>query len=178
MRPFRLLLLATGLALSWVPAAEAQDVPCVCPPGQYCANPPIATCLVQETVGPQRAPRAGDATAKRGVAVAYGEGTTRCTITALREQRIGTANTWDFEGYTSCTATISQSGQAWLSGAGTAFAPLCSGVRSWCRSEGAATGNYSDVHYRVTLVAPLGQGWVASPEECSGAGTDRLECTF
>ena len=178
MRPFRLLLLATGLALSWVPAAEAQDVPCVCPPGQYCANPPIATCLVNETVGPQRAPRPGDATATRAAAVAYGEGTTRCTFSLAREQRIGTANTWDFEGYTSCTSAIAQTGQAWLTGAGTAFAPLCSGTRYGCSSAGSATGNYTGMRYRVTLVAPAGQGWIASPEQCSGAGTDRLECTF
>ena len=34
------------------------------------------------------------------------------------------------------------------------------------------------VSYRVHMIAPFGQGWVTSPENCSGVGSDNLTCEF
>ena len=31
---------------------------------------------------------------------------------------------------------------------------------------------------RVTLRAPAGQGWLGSPQHCTGIGTDDLTCVF
>lgn len=117
-------------------------------------------------------------TVRSSVLVAYGEGTTTCTVKVSRSLRAGTLDTWDFEGATDCSVPLPQTAQAWMTGESTVFGPLCSGVRASCRSAGSAVGDYRGVGYHVTLVAPLGQGWIASPAECSGAGTDNLDCTF
>ena len=112
------------------------------------------------------------ATAKRSAVAAYGTGTTSCTINATRTGS-------SFEGTTDCSGAVLQTAQATMTGPSPAVTgPLCTGLRASCRSAGSGSGAYTDVSYRITLVAPLGQGWIASPKECSGAGTDRLECRF
>ena len=100
---------------------------------------------------------------------AYGEGATTCT---MRLERYGRS----FAGSTACTAAIEQTGQASTDTG--AAGPLCSGTRNTCTSSGTAPSDFSRLRYRVTLRAPNGQGWAASPQECSGTGTDNLECEF
>ena len=122
---------------------------------------------------------AKQSTVRKAVVAAYGEGSTTCTLSVTKQIRPGTGWTWDFEGATDCSVPVEQTGQAAMTGESTITAPLCSGVRASCRSAGSGTGfSYTGVEYRVMLRAPRGQGWIASPEQCSGAGTDLLTCTF
>src|SRR5687768_2960039 len=120
--------------------------------------------------------------------VAYGEGTTTCIVTVNSVHRLlyGGEQRYDFHGRTECDAAVEQSGQAWLNHRTPSLvvtAPLCSGFRAACESRGSAQGEDYAIRtgpasYRVTLRAPLGQGWVTAPTDCSGVGTDNLTCTF
>ncbi len=171
----RRLLLLVALVLALAARASAEDVRCLA-----CEQPrPIALMEILEgAVDPSSVREAADTTTRTSAVVAYGEGATRCTITVTKTAVGGSTTEWSFSGSTSCDRPLEQTGQARMVGAGTVWAPLCSGTRASCSSGGTATGAYTDVEYHVTLLAPAGQGWVAPPAECSGAGTDRLDCTF
>ena len=132
------------------------------------------------------APAPASALQNKIVLVAYGEGTTTCTVTANTAHRMfwGGEQRYDFMGRTECSVPLEQTGQATLSTAvGTASGALCSGFRATCSSSGDVQGEeyaqgVGSVRYRVTLRAPLGQGWLNAPESCAGVGTDNLTCTF
>ena len=115
--------------------------------------------------------------------VAYGEGATTCTITMQKRRALFSQAIWDFYGQTDCSVAVEQTGHAVLETQWErADGGLCSGVRKTCWSGqpfADCCGTLSPpMEYRVTLRAPSGQGWVASPDACSGAGTDNLVCTF
>ena len=125
---------------------------------------------------------AAPASAERAVLVAYGTGVpTTCTISASVVERL--LITWiTADGRTDCDRAIQQSGQLVAELGGGA---LCSGFRPICTSSGGWTtydehdlGREGTATYEVTLRAPLGQGWIAPADKCSGAGTDNLRCTF
>ena len=122
-------------------------------------------------VGPTPDPDAEAASTRTFAVAAYGESTTSCTITLDKGAR-------SFRGATSCSRSLAQTAQASTSGGASVTGALCSGTRSSCSSSGTTTSAYTTLSYHVTLQAPAGQGWVAPPTECSGAGTDRLDCTF
>ena len=182
------LIVAALIALSAVPAAAQEDI-CVDTAGQTysgeicaveAADRCIGTdfagskyCVLSDTLGGRPDPSKPQTFAPRTLGLAaYGEGVpTACTVELDRSRRT-------FRGTTTCTRAVTQSGQAWTSGGAAVTAPLCSGVRTTCSSAWTTPGPFAAMHYRVTLVAPRGQGWVAPPSECSGAGTDRLDCTF
>jgi hypothetical protein len=116
---------------------------------------------------------------RRSVVAAYGEGATTCQIGAVMNFTASVGR--HFSGWTECSADIQQSGVASWSGAGvpTVTGPLCSAFGKHCTSSGDASDSYTDIRYRVTLRAPAGQGWSVPPGlECSGAGTDYLQCTL
>ncbi len=112
--------------------------------------------------------------------VAFGEGLTRCTITAEKHEDLLHRDEYKWSGETTCDRPLEQTAQASFHGA---TSPLCSGVTTYCSS---ATGwTYfgqpylqEPMEYRVTLRAPLGQGWIGAPTYCSGVGTDNLKCVF
>lgn len=120
--------------------------------------------------------------------VAYGQGTTKCTITvnSVHREFWGGEQRYDFFGRTECDAAVEQSGQAWLNHDNpslVATAPLCSGFRAACESRGFVQGeDYAigtgPASYRITMIAPRGQGWVTAPNDCEGVGSDNLTCTF
>ena len=134
------------------------------------------------------APAPASALQNKIVLVAYGEGTTTCTVTANNVHKMfwGGEERYEFFGRTECSTAVQQSGQATLGNADPSLvevAPLCSRFATTCSSAGAVQGpeyqqGVGGLGYRVTLVAPPGQGWVASPQQCAGAGTDNLTCTF
>ena len=130
-------------------------------------------CVISDTLGYQPTPAGAKTGAPAEVALtAYGEGVpTTCTIDVIKGMR-------SFGGTTSCSRAVTQTAQASTSGGATVTGSLCSGFRASCTSSGTTIGPYATLRYRVTLVAPLGQGWVAPPSECAGAGTDKLDCTF
>ncbi len=133
---------------------------------------PMLVAVVRAYTGIQDPTNPDPGAIRRFALVAYGEGTTECTVGVAKYRLYDNTN---FAGWTDCAVAVQQTGQiSWAGGAG----PLCSGFVRSCKSDGSAPGRYPDVHYRVTLVAPRGQGWIAPPAECSGAGTDRLDCTF
>ncbi len=109
--------------------------------------------------------------------VSYGTGETHCTISAYKDP--GGWNWDEFEGITDCNHRVQQTAQTSVVGpSGTVSGPLCSGSQWRCRSAGTAYGTFDDVRYQISIVAPYGEGWIAAPSECSGAGTDNLKCTF
>lgn len=136
------------------------------------------------------APPAEAATA---VFVAYGEGTTACTIEVHKYADDGGIWTGGedqtmFHGKTDCNAPVEQTGHAVVPKQGfddnALDGGLCSGKRVACFSgdDGWGIGwgvyNSNPVTYRVSLRAPLGQGWLGAPTHCTGVGTDNLKCEF
>jgi hypothetical protein len=130
------------------------------------------------------APSAHGATA---VFAAYGEGLTYCKITISKSHdegfTTGGVGKTDFYGRTECSVPVAQTGQATvpadandpsLSGA------FCSGTVATCFSGANVreVSNSSAMTYTLSLRAPLGQGWVGAPTNCSGVGTDNLRCAF
>ena len=118
--------------------------------------------------------------------VAYGEGTTACTVT-LTKRTGQDLNTVDygtrFSGRTECTTALPQTARATVPSDGSAPAldgGLCSATTTVCSSGGNLNNllNTQPLTYRITLRAPLGQGWVGAPNFCSGVGTDNLKCDF
>jgi hypothetical protein len=88
-----------------------------------------------------------------------------------------------FDGETSCTRAIDQSGQVRLEKTSpsepTSYGPLCSGFVASCSSSGeVATLNDGEAVYSVHLVAPFGQGWLVTNDLCQGSGSDKLTCEF
>jgi hypothetical protein len=116
---------------------------------------------------------AAPASAERAVLVAYGEGTTTCVIQTIATNFAGSSY-YRSTGSTDCSTAIQQSGfVSWGTG--------CSGFVARCEDSGTNEGELGEVtiSYRVTLRAPLGQGWgVAPTDKCSGVGTDYVTCTF
>lgn len=58
---------------------------------------------------------------------------------------------------------------------------LCNADSTDCYSGGSQydRGEYdAPMRYTIHLTAPLGQGWIGAPLNCSGVGTDNLKCTF
>ena len=141
----------------------------------------VALALGALAVAPGAALARGSGTTstQRYVLVAYGMGTpTTCTIT-VEKFDMWFKDYFEFFGKTDCSVPVQQSGQAWMGGMSMEeYGWPCSGFTASCSSGGSAQGNYNRVYYHVTLIAPYGQGWVAHPEQCSGAGSDNLECTF
>jgi hypothetical protein len=103
---------------------------------------------------------------------AYGAGVTTCDISVTRTMYRLVEPNWYFAGSTRCSVAVRQTGEA---SSGGSFGPLCSQFAATCESSGS-TYRTSDVVYRVTLVAPPGQAWLAVPADCTGAGTDNLTC--
>ncbi len=128
------------------------------------------------------------AAALTNVFVAYGEGTTRCTITVSKyvdHGSIWTGGTerMKFYGATECDVPLEQTGHASVPGDAewpAVDGGLCSGFRTSCRSgvDRVPQANDPPATYRISLRAPLGQGWVGVPTDCSGVGTDNLKCEF
>ncbi len=117
--------------------------------------------------------------------VAYGEGVTTCLVRVTATDEWGQSNAAD--GTTTCSTAIEQSGQVRGHVPGVSTGSLCSGLRTACESyaswhdydeEDAGVGGTPEATYDVALRAPLGQGWVAPADRCSGVGTDNLRCTF
>ena len=136
---------------------------------------------------------ATSAQAATAVFVAYGEGTTACTIEVHKWTDTGSIWTGGedqtmFHGKTDCNAPVEQTGRATVPAYGwTAPAldgGLCSGVRASCFSGddgwgiGWQVNNPNPVTYRMSLRAPLGQAWLGAPTHCTGVGTDNLKCEF
>jgi hypothetical protein len=119
---------------------------------------------------------ARDLPSKEIVLTAYGAATTVCNVSVSMSRVYPNVffPPFRFSGETTCTAPVRQSGQAWTE---LASGNLCSTFGMTCRSAGESMGGQT-VRYRVTLTAPPGQGWIAPPDECTGAGTDKLACTF
>ena len=180
MRIRRALLAVAAFALL-APAAPAQEItpPCTM---DYCPEPITPQSLVEYAKDATEQPLVnGEYTLRKAAVAAYGEGApTSCEFTVRKQLRFGTSNEWEFSGETSCTAALQQTGRARVFGpAGTYYGTSCSAFATTCRSYGFVRGNYTDVAYHVILVAPRGQGWLAPAGlDCSGAGTDRLECTL
>lgn len=128
---------------------------------------------------------ASPAAAETQVFVAYGEGTTACTIRVDKAVRgiVQTTHVY-FHGETECNVPVEQYAQASIEGSGgdaDAVGSACSAFTTTCSSGSWALGDggwSKPVRYRVKLRAPLGQGWVSSPAACSGVGTDNLDCVF
>ena len=85
------------------------------------------------------------------------------------------------DGRTTCTAAVQQTAQ--VSGTDnvfntTEYGYVCSRFSTTCQSSVDMDEYPQVIRYHVKVIAPLGQGWVAVPDECSGAGTDNLTCTF
>jgi hypothetical protein len=119
-------------------------------------------------------------TASATTFVAYGEGLTRCTIEITKDPNyLALHPLYDWGGETSCDRPLEQTGQAFFGGE---VGTLCSGVRTTCSSGDVqwrpGRTISTPVEYRVTLRAPLGQGWLGAPTYCSGVGTDNLSCVF
>jgi hypothetical protein len=108
--------------------------------------------------------------------VAYGEGTTICNVTVSMGRIYPHLffPPYSFQGETNCSAAVQQTGHAW---SGDASGNTCSTFGTTCRSGGEVMGAFA-VGYDITVTAPRGQGWVALPDDCSGAGTDFLRCHF
>ena len=124
--------------------------------------------------------------------VAYGEGSTICTIEVHKYSDDGSIWTDGedqtiFHGKTDCNVPVEQTGHAFVpvDDRGPSLdGGLCSGIRTDCFSgdDGWGVGwmvyNDQPVTYRVSLRAPLGQGWLGAPTHCTGVGTDNLKCEF
>ena len=136
----------------------------------------LVALTIATTTAPQAHAREVLLPSKEVQLVAYGEGVTVCDVT-VSLGRVAPHlffPPYAYEGETTCTAPIEQTGRAWTS---LETGPLCSTVGMICRSAGESMGG-SWAKYHVTLRAPRGQGWIAVPDDCSGAGTDNLDCTF
>ena len=128
------------------------------------------------------------ATAVQEVFVAYGTGATACDITVAK--RTGWTDPTDLNKYgtmirgvTDCSAPVAQTGHATVPASGSYPAldgGLCSATRTVCSSGGTWMNilHNQPVTYRMSLRAPVGQGWIGAPTNCSGIGTDNLNCTF
>jgi len=128
---------------------------------------------------------ASPAAAETQIFVAYGEGTTACTIQVDKAVRGITQTTHAyFHGQTECNVPVDQYAQASIEGSGGdagAIGSACSGFTTFCSSGSWALGDggwSKPVRYRVKLRAPAGQGWVSSPAACAGVGTDNVDCVF
>jgi hypothetical protein len=102
--------------------------------------------------------------------------TTHCTVTVTKTD-FAFSTYYEFNGTTKCDVAIQQSGQAFFADTS---GGLCSAFTTTCSSGGGWEGepNPGAVTYRVKLRAPEGQGWVTSPQHCTGVGTDNLTCEF
>src|SRR5688572_27787122 len=110
---------------------------------------------------------AAPASADRMVLVAYGEGTTNCTVTVTAiDHPFSEWNSSD--GTTECSRAIQQSGDLTPGGTCSGFMTTCVTSGGWHESE--STSNSAT--YTVTLRAPAGQGWAAPVNSCAGSGTD------
>ena len=113
---------------------------------------------------------------------AYGTGNTLCTIQVRKwvDQSGGTF----VDGETGCNAALQQTVQASMQAGGgepAADGPVCSRVGTTCYSDAAIADEEDWIgrgQIHVKLIAPNGQGWVGSPKDCTGIGTDNLTCTF
>ena len=128
------------------------------------------------------------ATAVQEVFVAYGTGATTCQITVAKKTGWLYATDLDaygtmIKGVTDCSSPVAQTGHATVPASGSIPAidgGLCSTTSAVCTSA-RTLGSYMNpqpVTYRMSLRAPLGQGWIGAPTNCSGVGTDNLSCTF
>ncbi len=121
--------------------------------------------------------------AENVVLTAYGEGDPAVCIVSVKKHEWFVSDWIIIRGKTDCNRPVQQSGEAWLDsedGYYTLRAPLCSGLRADCVSgtDDTYPWEVGPAYYRVQIIAPLGQGWAAAPDACSGAGTDNLRCTF
>ncbi len=107
--------------------------------------------------------------------VAYGEGTTVCTVKIHREVIRLFDRNYSFRGSTECPVAVQQTAQAF---GGPEVGSYCARFATTCGSSG--TTEYSGVDYDISIVAPLGQGWLPPFPDgvCSGIGTDNLRCSF
>ena len=108
--------------------------------------------------------------------VAYGEGVTTCQVKVTKKDW-SFSTYYNFSGETVCDTAVDQTGQAFFADTS---GPLCSGFRTTCVSAGGWEGepDPGPVRYRIHMTAPPGQGWVTSPEQCMGVGSDNLTCEF
>lgn len=121
------------------------------------------------------------------VFAAYGEGNTVCRIEISKSMdsgfQTGGEGKTNFHGRTDCNVPVQQTGRATIPADGSEPAldgGLCSTTAPTCFSGQNAWGvsNSNEMTYRLSLRAPLGQGWVGSPANCTGVGTDNLKCEF
>ena len=116
--------------------------------------------------------------------VAYGEGTTTCTVTIEHTATLVTMPdippSYDVHGYTQCDRAVQQTARVSHAEAlrDPVYGALCSAFATSCSSSVSGYGFAGVVTYKVTLRAPAGQGWITAPGECSGVGTDNLQCSF
>src|SRR5688572_5182833 len=129
---------------------------------------------------------AAPAAAETEVFVAYGEDNTVCTIqvSKLILNWSHPETTAMVQGHTDCNVALEQTARAWMDPS--AISPGADGGVSSCFSQSCGSAEWVDggdtwpepVQYRLRLRAPAGQGWIGSPVNCSGIGTDNLDCTF
>ena len=124
------------------------------------------------------------ATARAEVFVAYGEDATVCTIEVVNRHYKGITTggepLQDFSGETDCSVPLEQTAHATIGTDPDLDGGLCSGVRESCFSgrEEVLSQTTTPMVFRMTLRAPLGQGWLGAPTNCTGVGTDNLKCEF
>ena len=168
------ILPAIAVALAMVPAAPAHAQDDVCITYDFAGS---RYCVVEDTLAtvenpPSVTPPHPDHVTPRFSAItAAGTGATYCTVRLDKKAR-------DFMGMTACSTPVRQSAQATASGGATATGSSCSGTFTTCTSWGWTTADFTTLTYRISVQAPAGQRWVAPPSECTGAGTDQLDCTF
>lgn len=124
--------------------------------------------------------------AETQVFAAYGTGNTACLIEVQKY-----TFAWGepearavVEGHSECNVALEQQMVAAMEGRDGGADELgspCADVTTQCDSSAAVDAASDWVgrgQIRIKLRAPDGQGWVGSPKDCSGIGTDNLTCTF
>ena len=118
--------------------------------------------------------------------VSYGTGVTSCTITARDQSRApNLLPWWRIQAKTECDRPIEQSLHIFNASGEPFDGGLCSGFTARCfsgdpESYWVQTDSHPDgeLELHVSLRAPNGEGWLGSPQNCTGIGTDNLRCVF
>jgi hypothetical protein len=109
------------------------------------------------------------------------DGRTLTCATALHNHRYTGSTYYKISGSTTCGGAIQQSCALTLPND---YAPYTVSLSdsvfdSTCSlSSGAEGENWGSLIYRTVVHAPTGMKWIGVPTQCSGVGTDTLDCTF